>query len=58
MFREAVERDDYRLLARAARERREKEIEFRWDMEDAMKLSRVVREDEVEAVEREWRRWE
>lgn len=58
LFREAVGRDDYRALARAARERRDMEREYRWDLEDAMKLKGVEREEEVQAVERKWRRWE
>lgn len=58
IFREAVKNDDFVLLARKARERKEKELEYREDLEAAKGYRGERREEEETIAERRWRRWE
>lgn len=58
IFRETCKRDEFVVLARAARERRESEREYREDLEFAARFKGQRREEEEEKAERRWRVWE
>ncbi len=58
VFTDAVESDDFVRLARAARERREREGEYAGDMEFAARFRGERREEEEAKAERSWRKWE